>query len=63
MLVLGGVIGLHRTSQLYFFDISGWGIDLDYCDDERFALETNQDLSVVSEAASKYCVLDSLVDY
>ena len=25
-----------------FFCISGWGIDLDYCDAEWFALETNQ---------------------
>ena len=24
-----------------FFGISGWGIDLDYCDVEWFALETN----------------------
>ena len=29
-----------------FFDISGWGIDLDYCDAEWFALETSQDNSV-----------------
>ena len=25
-------VGLHRTIQLNFFGISGWGIDLDYCD-------------------------------
>ena len=24
-----------------FFGISGWGIDLDYCDVEQFALEMN----------------------
>ena len=24
-----------------FFSITGWGIDLDYCDTEWFALETN----------------------
>ena len=42
-----------------FFSISGWGIDLDYCDVEWFALETNRDHSVVFEIASKYCILDS----
>ena len=25
-----------------FFGITGWGIDLDYCDVEWFALETNE---------------------
>ena len=37
----------------------GWGIDLDYCDIEWIALETNRDHSVVFEIASKYCILDS----
>ena len=46
-----------------FFSITGWGIDLDYCDIEWFALETNRDHSVVFENATKYCVLDSFVDY
>ena len=46
-----------------FFGINGWGIDLDYCDIERFALETNRDHSVVCEIASKYCISDSLVDH
>ena len=46
-----------------FFSITGWGIDLDYCDIEWFVLETNRDHSVVFEIASKYCILDSLVDY
>ena len=45
------------------FCVTGRGIDLDYCDIEWFALETNRDLSVVFEIASKYCVLDSFVDY
>ena len=45
-----------------FFSISGWGIDLDYCDAEWFALETNRDHSVF-EIASKYCISDSFVDY
>ena len=46
-----------------FFGISVWGIDLDYCDIEWFALETNRDHSVIFEIASKYCILDSFVDY
>ena len=44
-----------------FFGISDWGIDLDYCDIEWFALETNRDHSVIFEIASKYCILDSLL--
>jgi len=46
-----------------FFSISVWGIDLDYCDIEWFALETSRDYSVIFEIASKYCILDSFVDY
>ena len=56
-----------RSSQNHFFnfifDISGWGIDLDYCDTEWFTLETNRDHSVLFEIAPKYCILDSFVDY
>ena len=37
-----------------FFSITGWGIDLDYCDVEWFALESNRDHSVIFEIASKY---------
>ena len=39
--------------------MTGWGIDLDYCDIEWFALETNRDHSVIFEIASKYCISDS----
>ena len=46
-----------------FFSITGWGIDLDYCDIEWFALEMNRDHSVVFEIASKYCISDSFVDH
>ena len=46
-----------------FFSITGQGIDLDYCDIEWFALETNRDHSVVFEIASKYCISDSFVDH
>ena len=46
-----------------FFSINDWGINLDYCDTEWFALETNGDPSVVSEIEPKYCISDTLVDY
>ena len=46
-----------------FFVISGWGIDLDYCDTEWFALEKDRDHSVVFGTAPKCCILDSFVDY
>ena len=36
---------------------------MDYRDVEWFALETNRDHSVVFETASKYCIMDSFVDY
>ena len=38
-------------------------MDLDYCDIEWFALETNRDHSVIFEIVPKYCILDSSVDY
>ena len=63
MLVLGGLVRLHRTIRLQLFCISGWGIHLDYCDFEWFALEMNRDHSVVFEIAPKYYISDSLVDY
>ena len=47
MLVLEGLVGLHRAVQIQLFGISGCGIDLDYCDSEWFALETNRDHSAV----------------
>ena len=52
---------LHRTFS--FFSIIGWGIVLDHCDIEWFALGTNKDHSVIFEIASKYCISDSFVDY
>ena len=39
--------------NLSFFGISGWDIDLDYCDVEWFALEISLDHSVVFEIAPK----------
>ena len=62
VLVLEGLVGLHRTVQLQLLQHSGWGIDLDYCDIEWFALEMNRDNSVVFEIAFKYCISDSFVD-
>ena len=56
MLVLKGLVGLHKTVLLQVFSVTGWGIDLDYCDIVWFALETNRDHSVVFEIASKYCI-------
>ena len=46
-----------------FFSITGQGIDLDCYEIEWFVLETNRVHSVVFEIASKYCILDSFVDY
>ena len=46
-----------------FFSISGWGLDLDYCDIEWFALETNRDRSVIFEITCKDCISDSFTDY
>ena len=46
-----------------FFSVTGWDIDLDYCDIEWFALKTNRDHSVVFEIASKYYISDSFFDH
>ena len=61
MLVPEGLVGLHRTVQLAFsfFSIIRCGIDLDYCDIEWLALETNRDHSVIFEIVPKYCILAS----
>ena len=63
MLILKGLVGLHRTVQLQLLQRIGWGIDLDDYDIEWFALEMNRDHSVIFEIASKYCILDSFADY
>ena len=46
-----------------FFSITGWGINLDCCDIEWFAVETNRAHSVIFEIASLYFSLYSFVDY
>ena len=62
MLVLEGLVGLHRTDHLQLLQHYWSGHRLGYCDSEWFALEMNRDRSVIFEIASKYCILDSLVD-
>ena len=63
MLVLKGLVGLHRTIQLQLLQHYWLGHDLNYCDIEWFALEMNRDHSVISEIASKYCISDSFVNH
>ena len=63
MLVLKGLVGLHRTVQLQLLQHYWLGIVLGQRDIEWFALETNRDHSVMFEIASKNCILDSFVDY
>ena len=51
MLVLEGLVCLHRTVQLQLL-LTGWGLDLDYSDIEWFALEKNRDHAIIFEIAS-----------
>ena len=53
MLVLQGLIGLHRIIQLQLLQHYWLG----------HRLGTNRDHSVVFEIASKYCISDSFVDH
>ena len=61
--VLKGLVVFIELFNFSFFSITGWGIDLDYCDIEWFGSETNRDHSVVFEIASKYCISDFFVDH
>ena len=63
VLVLEGLVGLHKTVNFSFFSITGQGRDLDYCAVGWFALETNRDHSVIFDIASKYFISDSFVDH
>ena len=63
MLVLKGLVGLHRTIQLQLLQRYWLGLGLDHCDIEWFALEMKRDHSVIFEIASKYCISDSFVDH
>ena len=60
MLVLKGLVDLHRTVQLlqHYWLGHRLGIPMEW-----FALEMNRYHSVVFEIASKYCISDSFVDY
>ena len=59
VLVLEGLVSLQELFNFSFLNITGWGIDLDCCDAEWFALEMNTGHSVVFEVTSKYCISDS----
>ena len=61
MLVLEGPVFL-EPSKFSLISITGQHTDLDYCDIEWFALETNRDYSVVLKIASKHWISDSFVD-
>ena len=63
VLVLEGLVGLHRTIQLQLLQHYTLGIDVDYCDVEWFALEMNCDHSAIFEIAPKYYISDLFVDY
>ena len=63
MLVLEGLEGLTELFNFIFFIVTGQGIDFYHRDIGWFALETNRDLFVIFEIASKYCISDSFVDY
>ena len=63
MLVLKGLVGLHRTVQLQLLQHYWLGHRLGLRYIKWFALEMNRDHSVVFEIASKYCILDSFVDH
>ena len=63
MLILKGLVGLHRTVQLQLLQHYWLGHRLGLCDIEWFALEMNRDHSVIFEIASKYCISDSFVDH
>ena len=63
VLVLEGLVDLHRTIQLQLLQHYWSGHRLEYCDTEWFALETNRDHSVIFQIASKYCISSSFVGY
>ena len=62
MLVLKGLVGLHKTIQLQLLQLYWSMKKLGLSDIEWFALETKRDPSVICETAPKYCISDSFVD-
>ena len=63
VLVLEGLVGLHRTVQLQLLQHYWLGHRLGLLWYWMVSLETNRDHSVIFESASKYCVVDSIVDH
>ena len=62
MLVLEGLVGLHRTVQLQLLQRYWSGHRLEWFDTEWFTLEVNRDHTVIFVIASKCCPMDSFVD-
>ena len=62
MLALESLVGLHRKFNFSFISITDWGIDLEYCDIEWFALETNRDHCVIFEVVPS-TAFQTLYDY
>ena len=60
MLVIKGLVGLHRTVQLQLHQRYSLGHTVIL---NGFRWKTNIDHSVIFEIVSKYCILDSFVDY
>ena len=60
VLVLEGLVGLHRTIQLQLLQHYWLGHRLGLL---LYWMETNRDHSIIFEIASKYCISDSFVDY
>ena len=56
VLVLEGLVGLHKTFNSRFFSISDWGMSLGYYHVERFALEMNGEHSVIFEITHKHWI-------
>ena len=63
VLVLEGLVGLHRTIQLQLLQCYWLGHRLGLLWYWMVALEMNRDHSVIFESASKYCISDSFVDH
>ena len=62
VLVLEGLVGLHRTIQLQLLQHHWLGHRLGFYDIECFALEMNRDHSILFEIAPKCCISGSF-DY
>ena len=62
MLVLKGLVDLHRTVQLQLLQ-HYWSEHTCITVILNGFLETSRDHSVIFEIASKYCILDSFVDH